>query len=183
MFLAEGRLAFTGTPQKTIDFFKNIGMEAPADQNPACYLMSSLSGDGKRSTKWISDQFAVTPAAIERDSHISAAMMRGRENGGELWRHLGEQTKFQQSFKTFMFIICLLTYRNLLNVKRNPSIQILRVVQKIVSYWRSIGIYLIEAITILIDNRRAVWPLLLWIAEPGPVGNSGGAGRDLYHNL
>lgn len=136
MFLADGRLAFTGTPTKTIEFFKGIGLEAPAGTNPACYLMSTLSGaggPGKRSPKWISDQFAVTQNAMDRDNQISVAMKQGHQKGGELWHYLDEKLKPQKSIKTFWFIIFLLTYRTLLNVKRNPSIQIMRLVQKIVS--------------------------------------------------
>lgn len=132
MLLTDGRLAFTGTPTKTIEFFKSIGFEAPADKNPACYLMSSLSEDGKRSTKWISDRYAVTQAAIDRDHQIAVAMKRGHEKGGELWHYLEEKLTPRRSFKTFWLIIFLLTYRNLLNVKRNPSIQIVRIIQKVV---------------------------------------------------
>lgn len=132
MFLADGRLAFTGTPQNTIEFFKNIGYEAPAGKNPACYLMSSLSGDGKRSTKWICDQFAVTQAAMERDNEISSAMARGHPRGAKFWNVLEEKKTLSSSSKTFFFVICLLAYRHLLNVKRDPSIQILRMIQKVV---------------------------------------------------
>lgn len=138
MFLADGRLAFTGTPSKTIEFFKSIGLEAPAGSNPACYLMSTLSGGGagagagKRSSKWISDQFAVTQHAIDRDNQISVAMKRGHQKGGELWSYLDEKLKPHKSIQTYWFIIFLLTYRTLLNVKRNPSIQIMRFIQKIV---------------------------------------------------
>lgn len=132
MFLSDGRLAFTGTPSKTIEFFKNIGLEAPPGANPAVYLMSTLSADGKRSSKWISDQYAVTQAAVERDNQISAAM-RGKGRGPELYHYLGEKLRPRDSLKAFFFTMWLLTYRNLLNVKRNPEIQIMRMCQKVVS--------------------------------------------------
>lgn len=133
MFLADGRLAYSGTPKKSVEFFQSIGLEAPAqtnNTNPACYLMSALSGDGKKSSKWISDQFAVTKMATERDNEISVAM-QGRR-GAFLWHHLDERRGRGKAFNTFCFTIYLLTYRTLLNVKRNPSVQLVRLVQKIV---------------------------------------------------
>lgn len=133
MFLADGRLAYSGTPKKSVEFFQSIGLEAPAqtnNTNPACYLMSALSGDGKKSSKWISDQFAVTKMATERDNEISVAM-QGRR-GAFLWNHLDERRGRGKAFNTFCFTIYLLTYRTLLNVKRNPSVQLVRLVQKIV---------------------------------------------------
>lgn len=132
-FLADGRLAYSGTPKKSVEFFQSIGLEAPAqtnNTNPACYLMSALSGDGKKSSKWISDQFAVTKMATERDNEISVAM-QGRR-GAFLWHHLDERRGRGKAFNTFCFTIYLLTYRTLLNVKRNPSVQLVRLVQKIV---------------------------------------------------
>lgn len=132
MFLADGRLAYTGTPKKSVEFFQSIGLEASSsnDTNPACYLMSALSGDGKKSSKWISDQFAVTKMATERDNEISVAMQGGR--GGFLWRHLDEKCGRAKAFNKFWFTIFLLTHRTLLNVKRNPSVQLVRLLQKIV---------------------------------------------------
>lgn len=190
MLLTDGRLAFTGTPTKTIEFFKSIGFEAPAGKNPACYLMSSLSEDGKRSTKWISDRYAVTQAAIDRDHQIAVAMKRGHEKGGELWHYLEEKLTPRRSFKTFWLIIFLLTYRNLLNVKRNPSIQIVRIIQKVVRclLWDKVSALLSKIIAslniyLLPGDCCALWPVLLWVFEFGPDWNPSCARSDLYHDL
>lgn len=131
MFLADGKLSYTGSPKGSIEFFQGLGLVPPEGSNPACYLMSALSGNEKRSSKWISDQFAVTKMATDRDNHISKAL-NGRKQE-QLWQYLEGYRRPVQRLRTFWFIIYLLTYRTLLNVARDPTVQIIRLVQKVVS--------------------------------------------------
>lgn len=133
LLLAEGRVAFFGEPDDAIDFFAENGYKCPANYNPAEYLISVLStesGSCERTSQRISsricDLFAVSEASQQRDLLVNLEM------------HMYETGTYQvqdelKGFKPAFWVTTFywLTWRFLLTVIRDPTVQCLRILQKI----------------------------------------------------
>lgn len=135
MLLAEGRTAFMGPPEDAMSFFEKQGYRCPPSFNHADFLIGILAptpGFERASAKasnWLCDLFAVSEAAQQRDMLINFELHIAEESNFD--------TKFEEAInhrRPFWFVTTFwLTYRLLLTVVRDPTIQFLRIVQKIVS--------------------------------------------------
>lgn len=130
LLLADGRVAFTGSPENALEFFENNGYQCPESYNPADFLIGVLATDPgyeracQRSAQHLCDLFAVSSAAKERDMLVNLEI------------HIAETSDFPFKsdfdfrpafwFKKFYFI----WYRAILAVFRDPTVQWLRFVQK-----------------------------------------------------
>lgn len=133
LLLAEGRVAFFGEPNDAIEFFGEHGYECPANYNPADYLISVLSTDtgsceriSNRISGRICDLFAVSDASQQRDLLVNLEM------------HMHESGTYQVKnelvgFKGPLWMTTLywLIWRSFLSVIRDPTVQYLRILQKI----------------------------------------------------
>lgn len=136
LFLAEGRVAFFGDPDDAIEFFGDNGYKCPINYNPAEYLISVLSTDSgvsERSSYKISgricDLFAVSEASHQRDLLVNLEM-----HYFEMYETGNFQVKEELGgFRPPLWISTFywLTWRSLLTVIRDPSVQLLRILQKI----------------------------------------------------
>uniref|UniRef100_A0A336L180 CSON003410 protein n=1 Tax=Culicoides sonorensis TaxID=179676 RepID=A0A336L180_CULSO len=132
MFLTEGRVAFMGAPDNAIEFFSQQGYTCPKTYNPADFLIGVLApapGCEKASLRIanrICDLFAVSEAAQQRDMLINLEM------------HIGEEADLQTKYESVKYrkpywitTVFWLMYRALLTVVRDPTVQYLRIIQKI----------------------------------------------------
>lgn len=133
LLLSEGRVAFFGDPEDAVDFFSSLGYKCPSNYNPADYLIGVLSteyGQSDRSAQRIStricDMFAVSDAASQRDLLVNLEMHM-YESGA--YRIEDEMSTFKAPFcHTTMY---WLVWRFFISVIRDPTIQYLRLWQKI----------------------------------------------------
>lgn len=134
LMLAEGRVAFMGTPDSALEFFKINGYECPENYNPADFLIGVLAStpgyekSSQRSVNRICDFFTVSEQSQQLDMLINFEM------------HMCESGEFhvkdeERLFDKPFWIVTMywLTYRTLLTVVRDPTVQAMRMVQKIVS--------------------------------------------------
>lgn len=134
MLLAEGRVAFMGAPDNAIEFFSQQGYSCPKNYNPADFLIGVLApapGCEKaslRAANRICDLFAVSESAQQRDMLINLEMHIGEE--GDMHTKY-ETVKFRRSYWTTT--VFWLAYRAFLTVVRDPTVQYLRIFQKVVS--------------------------------------------------
>lgn len=133
LLLAEGRVAFFGDPEEAIDFFGENGYKCPINYNPAEYLINVLSSDvgttermSHRISGRICDLFAVSEASQQRDLLVNLEMHM-YESG--TYQVQDELKGFKQPFWVTTFY--WLTWRSLLTVVRDPTVQYLRILQKI----------------------------------------------------
>lgn len=133
LLLSEGRVAFFGDPEDAIEFFGENGYKCPINYNPAEYLISVLStetGTNERMSQRISgricDMFAVSEASQQRDLLVNLEMHM-YESG--TYQVQDELKGFKQPFWVTTFY--WLTWRSLLTVVRDPTVQYLRILQKI----------------------------------------------------
>jgi ATP-binding cassette, subfamily G (WHITE), eye pigment precursor transporter len=133
LLLSEGRIAFFGSPDDALDFFAENGYKCPASYNPADFLIGVLSTEhgpyernSQRTSMRICDMFAVSEASQQRDLLVNLEM------------HMFESGVYRvedelSSFRPPMGITTMywLVWRFLLTVFRDPTIQFMRVLQKI----------------------------------------------------
>lgn len=134
LLLADGRTAYMGSPTDALNFFQKYGYECPKDYNPADFMIGVLAATpgneraSLRAANRMCDLFAVSDAAQQRDLLINLEMHIAEE--GNLETNY-ETVKFQKPF--WPVTVFWLTYRSLLTVVRDPTVQFLRIIQKIVS--------------------------------------------------
>lgn len=130
LLLAEGRIAFFGHPEDAIEFFAEQGYKCPTKYNPAEYLINVLSTTcdtaSHKTSKKICDNFAVSEASLQRDLLVNLEL------------HMFEAGSYSikdgmKGFKSpfYMRTFFWLTWRAFLTVLRDPSVQLLRILQKV----------------------------------------------------
>ncbi|XP_058444348.1 protein scarlet [Malaya genurostris] len=132
MLLADGRVAYAGKPNDALVFFEQQGYSCPSNYNPAEFLIGVLATApgyekaSQRSAHRMCDLFAVSEAAGQRDVLINLEM------------HIAESANFnvkdaKNLFRKPFWVLTTfwLTYRAFLVVVRDPTIQWLRLLQKI----------------------------------------------------
>ncbi|XP_053681608.1 protein scarlet [Sabethes cyaneus] len=132
MLLADGRVAYAGKPNDALAFFEQHGYGCPSNYNPAEFLIGVLATApgyekaSQRSAQRLCDLFAVSEAAGQRDVLINLEM------------HIAESADFKvKDTKNLLrkplwiSTVFWLTYRAFLTVVRDPTVQYLRLLQKI----------------------------------------------------
>ncbi|XP_019559775.3 protein scarlet [Aedes albopictus] len=132
MLMADGRVAFAGKPNDALIFFEQHGYSCPSNYNPAEFLIGVLATApgyekaSQRSAQRLCDLFAVSEAAGQRDVLINLEM------------HMAETGDFKITEESYLSRksnwLCTtywLTYRAFLTVVRDPTVQYLRLLQKI----------------------------------------------------
>jgi ATP-binding cassette, subfamily G (WHITE), eye pigment precursor transporter len=113
--------------------FFSQGYICPPNYNPADFLIGTLSSPpglekaSKKSINRICDLFAVSETAKQRDLLINFEVHMSEV---AVFQIKEEEKRFKKPFWITTFF--WLTYRSLLQVCRDPAVQVLRVVQKIV---------------------------------------------------
>lgn len=126
LLLYEGRTAFMGSPSEAISFFASHGFRCPSTFNPADYFISLLAtktppSDDDQLANRLCDAYAISKIPEIRNNPIETEIS---------FEHTTpRRDDFRKPF--WLVTIYWLTYRNFLIVIRDPTIQTLRIVQKI----------------------------------------------------
>ncbi|KAH8379001.1 hypothetical protein KR009_002552 [Drosophila setifemur] len=132
MLLADGRVAFTGSPQHALSFFANHGYYCPEAYNPADFLIGVLATDpgyeqaSQRSAQHLCDQFAVSSAAKQRDMLVNLEIHMA-QSGNFPFDTEVESFRGVAWYKRFYMV----WMRASLTLLRDPTIQWMRFIQKI----------------------------------------------------
>lgn len=131
LLLADGRVAFTGSPQNALDFFAENGYSCPEAYNPADFLIGVLATDpgyeqaSQRSAQYMCDLFAVSSAAKQRDMLVNLEI------------HMAETGEYPfdtevDNFRSALWYnkILVIWYRYTLSLLRDPKLQWMRFFQK-----------------------------------------------------
>ncbi|CAG0895867.1 unnamed protein product [Darwinula stevensoni] len=146
MLLADGRVAFAGHATEALRFFESQGYRCPSSFNPADFYLHVLStggdgggdrGDGGGDSRWrdsnrrICDAFAVSPLALQtmavvqyfHNIHLSYL------DSGEEVKDPALEVKIERP--GYAAQVCLLLWRDAMDIIRNPAVLKLRLVQKL----------------------------------------------------
>ncbi|XP_057325993.1 protein scarlet [Microplitis mediator] len=132
ILVADGRIAFAGTRPAAIDFFLQQGYECPGKYNPADFLVATLAitpreeETSRRAAQQICDAFLTSDACKEIDvelqleNHISTTYN---------WRLDAHEQEFKHPH--WWSRLFWLTHRGFEQVIRDPTIQLIRILQKL----------------------------------------------------
>ncbi|XP_053664764.1 protein scarlet [Anopheles marshallii] len=132
MLLAEGRVAYAGRPLDALAFFAQHGHACPPNYNPAEYLIGALATApgfekaSQRAAHRLCDLFAVSEAAGQRDVLINLEVHMAESGDYRV-----TEEKHLSGRPHWFHATLWLTYRALLTVVRDPTVQYLRLLQKI----------------------------------------------------
>jgi hypothetical protein len=133
LLLTEGRVAFFGDPTDAVEFFAENGYKCPINYNPADYLIGVLSTEygqsersAQRTSARICDLFAVSEAAHQRDLLVNLEIHM-HESG--VYQVEDELSNFKPPLS--LTTIYWLVWRFFITTIRDPTIQNLRILQKI----------------------------------------------------
>ncbi|XP_044734552.1 protein scarlet [Chrysoperla carnea] len=133
ILLTEGRIAFMGHSEQALDFFEKQGYECPKNYNPSDFFIKIIATTpgseeaSKTSIRKICDQYAVSEAAKEVEFVVQYEFHMGISS---------DQSSFTRKLKKngpfWWSKLYWITYRCILQVLRDPSVQRLRMIQKVV---------------------------------------------------
>ncbi|XP_012282141.1 protein scarlet isoform X1 [Orussus abietinus] len=132
VLVADGRIAFAGTSEQAVRFFTSLGYECPKTYNPADFLVATLAithndeDHGRRTTQRICDAFLTSDACKELDVVLQLQLHIAQSYN---WRKdLREVSEFKHP--RWWWRLFWLTHRGFKQVLRDPSLQLLRILQK-----------------------------------------------------
>ncbi|XP_011877516.1 PREDICTED: protein scarlet isoform X1 [Vollenhovia emeryi] len=134
ILLAGGRVAFAGTSTQAIQFFSSQGYTCPCNYNPADFLVATLAiapsdadGSGRVAQK-ICDAFLTSEACNEIDiilqQELDAARVQCPARGNTRGSHAFVEPRC-------WLRLYWLIHRGFLQVLRDPSVQFIRILQKV----------------------------------------------------
>ncbi|KAK9886093.1 hypothetical protein WA026_014884 [Henosepilachna vigintioctopunctata] len=132
ILLSEGRTAYMGTRTGALDFFNSIGFICPKTHNPADYFIRVLATppgyetSSRNAVKRICDNFLVSDYGKEVDILVQYEFHMERSS---TFNEFEVRSKFQEA--RYLTKLYFLIYRWFLDILRDPTIQILGILQKI----------------------------------------------------
>ncbi|XP_050304977.1 protein scarlet isoform X2 [Anthonomus grandis grandis] len=131
ILVADGRIAYMGNRAEATDFFEDLGLICPSSYSPADFFIKTLAcapgyeNNSKMAVKRICDRFAVSDYAKEVDVVVQYEFHMGRAEPREFELRNNFKAPFwwQQLF--------WLTYRWTKEAIRNPSVQSMRILQRV----------------------------------------------------
>ncbi|KYN07741.1 Protein scarlet, partial [Cyphomyrmex costatus] len=178
IFLAGGRVAFAGTSMQAIQFFSSQGYECPCNYNPADFLMATLAiapsdadGSGKIAQK-ICDAFLMSEACNEID-----VILQQEFDPACLQRQVSRiVTKTNVNESRCWLRLYWLIHRGFLQILRNPSVQLIRILQKVsiatiaglcfvgAVHLDQLGIQAVDGVIYLLVCENAFFPMYATLA-------------------
>jgi ABC-type multidrug transport system ATPase subunit len=132
LLLADGRTAFYGKPREAMAFFEDLGYFCPENYNPADYLIGVLAIEGgherasQRVAQRICDNFAVSLQFQQTDLVVNLEMHMYESGNYKVKKEL---ENYKKPF--WCTTVFYLTKRFVMNVLRDPTVQLLRILQKV----------------------------------------------------
>lgn len=139
MLMAEGRVAFLGTPTEANDFFSSLNAPCPTNYNPADFFVEKLAivpgreDESRDTVRKICDAYAVSENSnkineeirnIELDSKRSNGFSKGNGNGNGVSNY---RASWCMQFRAIL-------WRSWLTVLKEPLLVRVRLIQTVVWY-------------------------------------------------
>ncbi|CAK9798574.1 Protein scarlet [Anthophora quadrimaculata] len=136
ILIAEGRVAFAGPIDDAVEFFASQGYDCPRNYNPADFLitvvaMNSKSENNEKIAEKLCDAFSNSETSREIDRMFEKQLQTRHSLNpiSKLHPHAEFVTKKELRYFSRLY---WLIYRDFLQVMRDPSIQVIRIFQKVI---------------------------------------------------
>ncbi|RZF46585.1 hypothetical protein LSTR_LSTR002917 [Laodelphax striatellus] len=135
LLLSRGRIAFMGSTDEALQFYKLNGYECPSSYNPADFFIKQLLAGSRTASENETDAEKLCSSYLESDrfkqveAKIESEMKKSSLSSQELRIELKLERRKAPRWLNKLF---WLWYREVLEVARNPHVQTIRLFQKIV---------------------------------------------------
>ncbi|XP_024867190.1 protein scarlet isoform X1 [Temnothorax curvispinosus] len=179
ILLAGGRVAFAGTSTQAIQFFSSQGYECPCNYNPADFLVATLAiapsdadGSGRVAQK-ICDAFLTSEVGNEIDVILQQELDTAHLQS-PIEKNIRESRAFVES-RSWLRLYWLI-HRGFLQVLRDPSVQLIRILQKVTIAttaglcfvgaidFDQLGIQAVDGVIYLLVCENAFFPMYATLA-------------------
>ncbi|XP_065217139.1 protein scarlet-like [Planococcus citri] len=127
ILLHDGKIAFCGSIENALEFFQSIGYFYNKKQNPADYFLKSLSVVPERELEF-SRKAAEICLKFQESQYSKMICEQTEEESGRIEKLSGlEKIEYISWFQKFQ----LITYREVLSAKRNPSKLCINIIRRI----------------------------------------------------
>ncbi|XP_044009631.1 protein scarlet-like isoform X1 [Aphidius gifuensis] len=132
ILVADGRIAFAGTRDQALQFFAKQGYKCPSNFNPADYFVATLAiaprdeDSSRRTAQRICDAFLTSDSCKEIDVTLQLEVHMSKSYD---WRVDHSRTRDFKHPRWWTRLFWL-THRGFVQVIRDQSVQILRILQK-----------------------------------------------------
>ncbi|PBC32436.1 Protein white [Apis cerana cerana] len=128
ILIAEGRVAFSGRIDQAVEFFASQGYECPRKYNPADFLIAIVATGSKNKN---GEQIAHKICDIFLNSKASNEIDRILEKQNSISSLTIKTSSYRKKKRRHCSRLFWLIYRHFLQVLRDPSVQIIRIFQKV----------------------------------------------------
>ncbi|KZC05435.1 Protein scarlet [Dufourea novaeangliae] len=178
ILITEGRVAFAGRTEQAVQFFESQGYECPRNYNPADFLIaiaaagSESENTGKGVARKLCDLFLMSDASSEIDRILEKEVQF--EQSSSVKACFGPKSIVKR--KRYCTRLYWLVYRDVLQVFRDPSVQLFRILQKVsvaiiaglcflgsVSF-DQLGIQATQGVIFILVSENAFFPMYATLA-------------------
>ncbi|XP_078047226.1 protein scarlet-like isoform X2 [Augochlora pura] len=136
ILIADGRLVFAGRTEQALQFFQSQGYVCPRNYNPADFLIatvaagSKIDNGGKEAARRLCDLFLSSHLSSEIDCTLGKDIQSEEPSGSMIRMFLDSKFVCRRQKRYFSRLYWLI-YRDFLQVLRDPSLQLIRILQKV----------------------------------------------------
>ncbi|KAG5892103.1 hypothetical protein JTB14_008072 [Gonioctena quinquepunctata] len=133
ILVAEGRIAYMGSTNNALEFFERMGYTCPSSYSPADFFIKTTSTtpgyeeNSRQAIKRICDHFVVSDYSKEVEVVVQYEFHMGRAVVPRSFELKKDFKEIHWHSKLFW-----LTYRWTLEILRNPSIEIMKLIQRLI---------------------------------------------------
>ncbi|XP_031835367.2 protein scarlet isoform X1 [Nomia melanderi] len=176
ILIVDGRVAFAGRTEQAVQFFESQGYACPRNYNPADFLIAIVAAEnGRETARKVCDLFSSSEASSEIDRILEKDIQVGRSEQSKSTVRLVIDNSMGRKERCCSRLYWLI-YRDFLQVLRDPSLQIIRILQKVsvallaglcfvgAVNFDQLGIQATQGVVFILVSENAFFPMYATLA-------------------
>ncbi|KAK0160938.1 hypothetical protein PV328_008290 [Microctonus aethiopoides] len=173
ILVADGRIAFSGSRDDALSFFAMQGYQCPKKYNPADFLVATLAiapkneDNCRRAAQRICDAYLTSDSCKEIDVTLQLELHMSKSYDWQI--DINKKHEFKQP--SWWARLYWLTHRGFVQVMRDPSVQLIRILQKMcvaimaglcfvgAVNLNQLGVQAVQGVVLILVTENAFFPM------------------------